>query len=134
MKVHAVELSLVMPHLIEHNNNTHLRSQFADLSKGKEFVSEDALRKWDDVQGLVQSNVFSKDTLDYFIKDLGAPAGRVKYEHFHRFVKSLDNAFFDKNGKILTPDEKHRAVNDWDPALGEMDYGVEGFEDEDLDA
>lgn len=96
-------------------------------------MTENALRKWDDVQGLVQSNVFSKDTLDYFIKDLGAPAGHVKYEHFHKFVKSLDNALFDENGKILTPDEKHRAVNYWDPANGEMDYDVEGFEDEDLD-
>ena len=95
-------------------------------------MTENALRKWEDVQALVNDNIVSKNTLDYFIKDLGAPAGRVKYEHFHKFVKSLDSAMIDENGKILTPDEKHRAVNVWDPANGEMDYDVEGFED-DLD-
>lgn len=73
-------------------------------------MTESALRKWEDVRGLVENNIFTNESLDYFIKDLGAPSGHVTYEHFKKFVKSLDSALTDENGTILTPDQYHRAV------------------------
>lgn len=85
--------------------------QFADLSKGKGYITEKALRKWDELQGLIEAEIATQEVLDSMFSRLRVENGRVSMEAFRQFIGMLDTVLVDDSGNILGFDEQHRAVD-----------------------
>jgi len=82
---------------------------FDELSKGKDFITEKALRKWDELQELIDSGLATKQTIDNYIKKIDVKDGKVNLDGFRRFVELLDHVLIDESGNII--DDEGKAVN-----------------------
>lgn len=85
--------------------------QFQDLSKGKGYITEKALRKWDEVQGLVDAEIASQEVIDSMFARVQVENGRVSLPAFRQFIGMLDTVLVDDAGNILSFDEQDRAVD-----------------------
>lgn len=111
--------------------------QFARLSKGKGYITEKALRGWDDLTAFQQEGIYTAESLDYLVKDLQAPEGKVDFALFQAFLRSLYVVLLDKDGNVLPPEMKHLAVsveedNNMDDNTGNENGDVEEEEEEDV--
>lgn len=86
-------------------------SQFQDLSKGKGYITEKALRKWDELQGLVDADIAPQEVIDSMFARVQVENGRVSLPAFRQFIGMLDTVLVDDAGNMLSFDEQDRAVN-----------------------
>ena len=64
---------------------------FADLSEGRGEISQKQLRKWDELQELVDAGLTNKATIDGYIDRLDLAEGEaVTFEKFKEFISYLD--------------------------------------------
>ncbi len=71
---------------------------FEELSKGKGFVTEKALRKWDELRGLIDAGMCSKENVDSYIEALKLKDGKLTLEQFRLFMDMLDDVLSDETG------------------------------------
>ena len=97
--------------------------QFKELSKGKDYITEKALRKWDELQELIDADLATKEIIEsYFIK-LNIPNGKIDFKLFEKFINMLDMVLVDESGTMLGFDDIDDAID-----LGDLD--VDEDEDE----
>ncbi len=79
-----------------------VREMFEDLAKGKEEISQKQLRKWDELQELVDAGLTNKDTIDRYVDklDLAEDEG-VTFPKFQLFISYLDRVLLDEGGEFL---------------------------------
>ena len=86
--------------------------QLNELSKGKGYITEGALRKWGERNEIVTSGLASQAAVDSY---LGARVyvqrGRVGLEVFKSFITMLDTVLMESSGNVLGLDEADRAVD-----------------------
>lgn len=70
-----------------------------------------ALRKWDELQGLIEAELLSPAALDSYLERLDTKDGKVTLDVFRDFVAMLDTVLVDEQGNILGLDEADRAVD-----------------------
>ena len=95
--------------------------QFEELSKGKDYITEKALRKWDELQELVTADLATQEVIDSYLARIEIKNGRVDLDAFKHFMRMLDMVIVDESGNFLTIDDADKAV-DID-ALDEDDEG-----------
>ena len=66
------------------------------------MISKKQLRKWDELQELVDAGLTSKSTIDRYIDklDLAEDEG-LTFTKFKEFISYLDRVLLDENGDIL---------------------------------
>ena len=80
---------------------------FRDLSEGKGEISLKQLRKWDELQELVDAGLTSKATLDGYIDRLNLAEGDgVTFEKFQEFIGYLDRVLLDEGDFEENDDEE----------------------------
>jgi hypothetical protein len=84
---------------------------FNELSKGKPYITEKALRKWDELQELVEAEIASRETIDEYLRRIEIKDGKVDLPQFQKFISLLDMVLVDDNGNVLGLDEEDRAAN-----------------------
>lgn len=100
---------------------THTK-QFNEISKGKSYITEKQLRKWDELLDTVDAGFIDMKTVDGYIKQLNIPAnGQIGLELFMAFMEKMDRILVDDAGNMLGLDEEGLAVD------------LDGMSDDDLD-
>lgn len=84
-------------------------TQFEELSKGKDYITEKALRKWDELQELIEADLATQEVIDSYISRIEITNGRVSLEAFRHFMKMLDMVIIDESGNFMTMDEADEA-------------------------
>ena len=79
-----------------------VREMFDDLARGSEEISQKQLRKWDELQELVDAGLTSKSTIDSYIDKLDLAEGAsLTFTKFKEFISYLDRALLDEDGDIF---------------------------------
>lgn len=81
------------------------------MSKGKDYITEKALRKWDELQELVEAELASQDAIDSYLSRIEIKNGRVDLKAFKHFMRMLDMVIVDESGNFLTIDDADKAVD-----------------------
>mmetsp|Transcript_10051 Transcript_10051/g.22600 ORF Transcript_10051/g.22600 Transcript_10051/m.22600 type:complete len:588 (-) Transcript_10051:102-1865(-) len=84
---------------------------FEELAKGKSYITEKALRRWDELQELVQAELATQEIIDSYFRKLDIQGGRVDLPTFQRFVEMLDTVLVDGGGNLLGLDDIDRAID-----------------------
>jgi hypothetical protein len=100
--------------------------QFRELSKGKDYIPIKTLRNWDELQGLQEAALLTKETLEMYIAELNAPDGKVDFPTFREFVGRLETVMVDEKGSILGQDD------DFGTAVDLYDGEYEDTDDEEV--
>lgn len=85
--------------------------QFEELSKGKDYITEKALRKWDELQELIEADLATQEVIDSYMARIEITNGRVTLKAFKHFMQMLDMVIVDESGNFLTMDDADRAVD-----------------------
>lgn len=85
--------------------------QFEELSKGKDYITEKALRKWDELQELIEADLATQEVIDSYMSRIEIKNGRVSLKAFKHFMRMLDMVIVDDSGNFLTMDDADRAVD-----------------------
>ena len=101
----------VSMNVIDEDEDEEVLEMFEELSKGKDYITEKALRKWDELQELVDSELASQDMLDGYFRNLDIRDGKVSYGQFRKFMSLLDNILVDESGNLLGLDDMELAVD-----------------------
>ena len=101
-----------------------LRLQFEELSKGKDYITEKALRKWDELQELIEADLATQEAIDSYIARIEIKNGRVSLKSFKHFMRMLDMVIVDDSGNFLSMDDADRAVD-----MDSLDDETDGEED-----
>lgn len=88
-----------------------MSTQFEELSKGKDYITEKALRKWDELQELIEAELASQEVIDSYLARIEITNGRVSLKAFKHFMRMLDMVIVDDNGNFLTMDDADKAVD-----------------------
>ena len=90
------------------SSSTHSPCHFGRLPNSVEEVfsyeeiSQKQLRKWDELQELVDAGLTSKSTIDSYIDKLDLAEGaRLTFTKFKEFISYLDRALLDEDGDIF---------------------------------
>jgi hypothetical protein len=87
------------------------RVQFEELSKGKDYITEKALRKWDELQELIEADLATQEVIDSYMARIEITNGRVSLQAFKHFMRMLDMVIVDESGNFLTMDDADKAVD-----------------------
>jgi hypothetical protein len=100
--------------------------QFRELSKGKDYIPIKTLRNWDELQGLQEAALLTKEILEMYLAELNAPDGKVDFPTFREFVGRLETVMVDEKGSILGQDD------DFGTAVDLYDGEYEDTDDEEV--
>lgn len=89
--------------------DSEILEMFSELSKGKDYITEKALRKWDELEELIDSGLATKQTIDNYIKKINVKDGKVDLDGFRQFVELLDHVLVDESGNLT--DDEGKAIN-----------------------
>lgn len=92
-------------------NDEEVVEMFNELSKGKPYITEKALRKWDELQELVEADIASRETIDGYLRRIDIRDGKVDLAQFQKFISLLDMVLVDDNGNVLGLEDEDKAVN-----------------------
>jgi hypothetical protein len=93
----------------EYDDDGEVLEMFDELSKGKDYITEKALRKWDELKELVDADLVSKSTIESYINKLNIKNGKVTLDDFKYFMSMLDRVLVDDNGNILGLEDEDKA-------------------------
>lgn len=85
--------------------------QFEELSKGKDYITEKALRKWDELEELIEADLATREVIESYMARIEITNGRVSLEAFKHFMRMLDMVIVDESGNFLTMDDADKAVD-----------------------
>jgi hypothetical protein len=85
--------------------------QFEELSKGKDYITEKALRNWDELKELIEADLASKEIIDSYLARIEIKNGRVSLKAFKAFMTMLDMVLVDESGNLLSMDDIDKAVD-----------------------
>lgn len=74
-------------------SDKEVEDMFKSLSRGKGYITEKALRNWDELKALMDSGVVSKKMVNDFIEQIDVKDGRLSLENFRQFMELLDDVF-----------------------------------------
>ena len=94
---------------IDYDDDTEVLEMFNDLSKGKDYITEKALRKWDELKEIVDADLVSKATVESYINKLNIKNGKVTIDDFKFFMSMLDRVLVDDDGNILGLENEDKA-------------------------
>lgn len=106
-------------------SSTLYYAQFEELSKGKDYITEKALRKWDELQELIEADLATQEVIDSYMARIEITNGRVSLQAFKHFMRMLDMVIVDESGNFLTMDDADKAVD-----IDSLDDGETDEEDE----
>jgi hypothetical protein len=80
---------------------------YKELCNGKKFPTLKDLQKWDELDGLVDTGLVSRTTIDSYIKRLNIKdENKIDFETFSKFITMMDTILVDENGNFLTDDNE----------------------------
>jgi hypothetical protein len=86
-------------------------TQFNELSKGKDYIPEKRLRKWDELKELIEADLVTEEILESYFSRLDIVDGKVDFRVFQQFIGMLDMVLVDDEGTLLGLDDQDRAVD-----------------------
>eukprot|EP00981_Chlorochromonas_danica_P011685 scaffold4209_cov160-Ochromonas_danica.AAC.12 len=74
-------------------SDKEVEDMFKSLSRGKGYITEKALRNWDELKALMDSGIVSKKMVSDFIEQIDVKDGRLSLDNFRQFMDLLDSVF-----------------------------------------
>jgi hypothetical protein len=93
------------------DDDEEVMEMFKELSKGKSYITEKALRKWDELKEIIEAELATKEIIDGYISRIGIKEGQVSFNQFKKFINLLDTVLVDEDGEILGLDDEGKAVD-----------------------
>ena len=103
--------SLYLWSIFHHLYRQHTHTQFNELSKGKDYIPEKRLRKWDELKELIEADLVTEEILESYFSRLDIVDGKVDFRAFQQFIGMLDMVLVDDEGTLLGLDDQDRAVD-----------------------
>eukprot|EP01041_Mallomonas_annulata_P007472 gene7472-15292_t len=94
----------------DEDDQLEVEEMFRDLCNGKKFVTLRELKKWDELDGLVEAGLVTRKTIETYIERLNLKdENKIDLETFSRFIAMMDTVLVDESGNLLGPEDADKA-------------------------